>query len=261
MFLGVPLLAREHEQRTILLVWSQDVSPARWLWTKLALLGGVVAALTAAVSAAADHLAHVGSTVGDSSMFEGMSFLVSGMVPLALGVAWFTVGVALGAATRRTLPAAAAALASFIALLALVQWRYPYFMKPLHSFTPIRDNGPFGKLAPPAAIGHNALVVEPGRFDIGSHANGIYDASGHAMSPSALNKICPIDSAETFLPCAARHHLQTMSQYQPGSRIPDFHVILISGYLSIGAFARRPPRDDHTIIIRIWWAGVPVPGC
>ena len=35
VFIGVPLLAREHEQRTLLLAWSQDVSPMRWLWTSL----------------------------------------------------------------------------------------------------------------------------------------------------------------------------------------------------------------------------------
>ena len=33
MFLGVPLLAREHEQRTLVLAWSQDITPQRWLWT------------------------------------------------------------------------------------------------------------------------------------------------------------------------------------------------------------------------------------
>ncbi len=238
LFLGIPLLAREHEQRTIVLAWSQDVSPARWLWTKLALLGAVVAALTAVVSAEADHLAHVRSTVDDSSMFNGLAFLVSGMVPLALGVSWFAVGVALGAATRRTLPAAAAALAAFIALFAVVQWRYPYFMKPLHHFSTIQV-GPLVKAGMgPTRISHNALIVDPGgRFDIGSHANGIYDASGHPMSATALSKICPIDSAPDFLPCAAQHHLQTMSTYQPGSRIPDFHLILIGGYLGIGALA------------------------
>jgi len=39
VFLGAPLLAREHEQRTLLLAWSQDITPQRWLWTKFALLG------------------------------------------------------------------------------------------------------------------------------------------------------------------------------------------------------------------------------
>jgi hypothetical protein len=58
VFIGVPLLAREHEQRTLLLAWSQDVSPVRWLWTKLALLGPFVAILTGGLSAVSDHLAH-----------------------------------------------------------------------------------------------------------------------------------------------------------------------------------------------------------
>jgi hypothetical protein len=51
MFIGVPILAHEHEQGTLLLAWSQDVSPVRWLWTKLALLGLVVAMLTAVLAA------------------------------------------------------------------------------------------------------------------------------------------------------------------------------------------------------------------
>ena len=53
VFLGIPLLAREHEQRTLLLAWSQDITPQRWLWTKLALLGALTAAVGAPVSAAA----------------------------------------------------------------------------------------------------------------------------------------------------------------------------------------------------------------
>src|SRR5258705_1744701 len=103
MFIGVPLLAREHEQRTLLLAWSQDVSPVRWLWTKLALLGGFVAALTAVVCAESDHLAHVLSTVGGAGMFTDTLVLESGMVPLAVGVCWFALCAALRAPLRRTL--------------------------------------------------------------------------------------------------------------------------------------------------------------
>ena len=81
MFLGVPLLAREHEQRTLLLAWSQDITPQRWLWTKLAVLGAVTAAAGAAVSAAAGHLADVASTATGQSLFSGNAFLVTGMLP------------------------------------------------------------------------------------------------------------------------------------------------------------------------------------
>ena len=34
-----------------------------------------------------------------------------------------------------------------------------------------------------------------------------------------------------------RNHLQTHTLYQPGSRIPDFHLILASGYLGLAAIA------------------------
>ena len=65
VFLGVPLLAREHEQRTLLLAWSQDITPQRWLWTKLALLAGLTAALCTATAAACDHLTHVQHIAAD----------------------------------------------------------------------------------------------------------------------------------------------------------------------------------------------------
>jgi hypothetical protein len=39
-------------------------------------------------------------------------------------------------------------------------------------------------------------------------------------------------------PCPApQRHLTTLLRYQPGSRIPDFHLILIGGYLGLGAVA------------------------
>ena len=39
-------------------------------------------------------------------------------------------------------------------------------------------------------------------------------------------------------PCLApQRHLMTLLRYQPGSRIPDFHLILIGGYLGLGAIA------------------------
>jgi hypothetical protein len=105
VFIGVPLLAREHEQRTLLLAWSQDVSPVRWLWSKLALLGLYVAVLSAALSLASANLAHVYATVAHTSLFVDLNFLNTGLLPLVNGVCWFAVGVALGAVIKHTLPA------------------------------------------------------------------------------------------------------------------------------------------------------------
>ena len=127
VFLGAPLLAREHEQRTLLLAWSQDITPQRWLWTKFAAArrpdrsggsGGV-----RRCRAPGPHGEHrdreelVLPVLGDG-------FLVTGILPLALQtVAWLAVGVALGAAYRRTLPAIFTALTGYSAVLFLVVWR------------------------------------------------------------------------------------------------------------------------------------------
>lgn len=229
MFLGVPLLAREHEQRTLLLAWSQDVSPVRWLWTKLALLGMVVAALTAAISAVSDHLAHAMADVVSDSMFVNSLFLDSGMLPLALSVCWFAVGVALGAAARRILPAAIAVVVGFVALQLVVQWRYPTLMTPLSRFRPLGGQDP--------VLDVNALQIKGGLAIGPDRVSNLFDSSGHALNSAELHRICPDLGPDALFPCLVRNHLETFVEYQPGSRIPAFHLILASGYLGIGALA------------------------
>jgi hypothetical protein len=232
MFLGVPLLAREHEQRTLLLAWSQDVSPTRWLWTKTVLLGAVVAALTAALSAVSDHALHVMATVNGSGLFDTFIPFDSGPLPLALGVSWLAVGAALGAATRRLLPAAITVLVGYVSLYLLVEWRYPTLMTPVSRFFPVA-----GPASQAAGMGSNALVVKGGTAIGPDQVTNLYNASGHPLDYGGLLKLCP-DLAPTRLPaCMADQHLRTLMEYQPSSRIPDFQLILATGYLGIGALA------------------------
>jgi hypothetical protein len=231
VFVGAPLLAREHEQRTLLLAWSQDITPQRWLWTKFALLGVLTAAAAAAVSAAAGHLAHIVSIATGKSLFSlgsGAGFLVTGMLPLVQTMAWLAVGVALGAAYRRTLPAIFTALTGYIAVLFLVVWQYPTLMTPLTARVPISGNQDFT-----SRLGANILVIYQG-MDM------IYDASGHAMNPAAVQSLCPSANSD---PCRAQHHLMEALRYQPGSRIPDFHLILACGYFALGAIT----------VAAVWW--------
>jgi hypothetical protein len=232
VFLGVPLLAREHEQRTLLLAWSQDVSPARWLWTKLALLGLFVATLTAAISAVSDHLAHVQSTVSIGSLFEARSLFVTGLLPVATSVCWFAVGVALGAVIRRTLPAVFAVIAGFIGVTLGVEWRYPTLIKPL--FLNMHLDQP-----PTGVLQNNALIVN-GRIAIGSGLrSNLFDSSGHELDFATLHRLCPDIGADpgATVACFTQNHLQTHYLYQPGSRIPLFHLILAAGYLGLAAVA------------------------
>ncbi|MFG2045071.1 ABC transporter permease [Dactylosporangium sp. NPDC048998] len=232
VFIGVPVLAREHEQRTLLLAWSQDVSPVRWLWTKLALLGLFVATLTAVLSAATQHLAHVYSNIVGGGLFDESSFLVTGMLPLASGVCWFAVGVALGAVIRRTLPAIFAVIAGFIGLMLGVQWRYPTLMKPLSVYQRLGQPGP--RVADP-----NALIVA-GQIQISPDSvSNVFDSPGHEVTYADLHRMCPnlMEDPNSTPDCLARNHLLTYMIYQPSSRIPAFHLILDSAYLGLAAVA------------------------
>jgi hypothetical protein len=232
MFLGVPLLAREHEQRTLLLAWSQDVSPARWLWTKVALLGLYVAALTAVLSAATDHLMHV-YTHFQGSLFNDGIFLISGVLPLAGGICWFAIGVALGALIRRTLPAIFASIAGFIGLLLAVEWRYPTLRTPLSYYRDLAQPGL--SVADPNALVIKGII----NFGPGSVAN-LYDAPGHKITYADLQLVCPnisVAQPQNVDDCLARNHLLTFVTYQPSSRIPEFHLIVAAGYLGLAAIA------------------------
>jgi hypothetical protein len=232
MFLGVPLLAKEYEQRTLLLAWSQDVSPVRWLWTKLALIGPFVAALTAGLFAVSIHLAHVLHDVGGRSMFDRQLFLDSRMLPLAIGVSWFAVGVALGAAVRRVLPAAMAVITGFVALMLAVQWRFPTLMTPVSGFFPFGDS----ENRPGAA---NALIVNGGVQVSPGHVENLFDASRHAVTWAQRQHACPnlLSPPVNFDSCFVRNHFQRYVVYQPASRIPKFHLILASGYIGLGILA------------------------
>ncbi|MFG2168695.1 ABC transporter permease [Micromonospora chersina] len=238
VFIGVPVLAREHEQRTLLLAWSQDVSPTRWLWTRLGLLGLFVTAVTAAVAGVSDHLAHLESQVAPVTLFDYVPFLNTGMLPVAISICWFAIGVALGAAIRRTLPAVFGVIAGFIGLTYLVQWRYPTLMKPLTAHLQMDgpDRGP---------LRDNALVVKGGMVDYGSDGpSGAFDASGRQLSGVELQRLCPPDNdGGRMLSCLSDLHLQQHVQYQPGSRIPEFHLIVATGYLGLAAVA----------LAAVWW--------
>ncbi|MGN9765332.1 ABC transporter permease [Micromonospora sp. SD12] len=232
VFIGVPVLTREHEQRTLLLAWSQDVSPTRWLWTRLGLLGLFVAAVTAAVAGVSDHLERMRTLVAPGTLFDYVPFLNTGMLPVVISICWFAVGVALGAAIRRTLPAVFGVIAGFIGLTYFVQWRYPTLMKPLSAH--LQVGGPDGGL-----LRDNALVVKGGMIDYGSDGpSGAFDASGRQLSGVELQRLCPPDNdAGTMLSCYSNNHLLQHLQYQPGSRIPDFHLIVATGYLGLTAVA------------------------
>ncbi|MEV5506252.1 hypothetical protein [Streptomyces orinoci] len=129
-FTAGPLIAGELESGTYKLVWTQSVTPLRWVAAKLAL------PLTASLAGAA-LLAVVYTwtwSVVPSALLPGRrwyeSFDMIGVVPVAGAVLGTGVGALAGVLVRRTVPAMAVALAGYLAVRGVVAQVRPYLIGP-----------------------------------------------------------------------------------------------------------------------------------
>jgi hypothetical protein len=118
LFWGAPTLAREFEKGTHRLAWTQSMSLRRWLAVKLGVLTTLVvlAGLAFGAMISAWLATFEGSSRAEKFGNVGM-FVVTGVVPAAWWLFAFVVGVAAGAAFRRTMPAIAVTLGLVIAAI------------------------------------------------------------------------------------------------------------------------------------------------
>jgi hypothetical protein len=118
VLVGAPLVAREVEQRTQLVAWTQSIPRGRWYATKAVVLatGLGVAGLLAGF---ANDRAQSPLNRGGLTSSRWIWFFSIDLAPAAETVLAFALATAIGAYLRRTLPAIGAALASFIALFLL----------------------------------------------------------------------------------------------------------------------------------------------
>jgi hypothetical protein len=108
-FWGAPLLGREYERGTHRLAWTQQVSVARWLGVKLAMLGALAAAGGLLLSAMVGLWRRA---LLREDLFGNIGvFNMVGVVPAAWWLYAFLLGTAAGALLRRTLPAMALVVA------------------------------------------------------------------------------------------------------------------------------------------------------
>jgi len=115
---GAPLVAREVEQRTHLVIWTQSVTRQRWYH-------GTVVTVAAGLGLAG-LLAGAGTTYylqgplsdGGVTSSRWPWFFSTALAPAGASVLAFALAVAAGAWLRRTLPAVAVALVGFLALYA-----------------------------------------------------------------------------------------------------------------------------------------------
>ena len=113
LFFGAPLVARELEQGTHRLVWTQGVTRRRWFVVK----AGLVLAATTAFMGAYSALLYWWYTPlsrAGASRFAYLEFDVQGIAPIGYAIFAVALGIAAGTLWRKVLPAMGVTLAGFL---------------------------------------------------------------------------------------------------------------------------------------------------
>ncbi|GAA3703497.1 transporter [Nonomuraea antimicrobica] len=204
LFWGAPMITRELETGTHLLVWNQTITRTRWLAVKLVMIGlaatsaGGLAALAATWwSGPLDRSAPAGWTLMDPVVFGAR-----GVVPMAYAAFAFVLGVTVGLLVRRTLPAMAVTLVLFAA----VQVTVPLLVRP-HLMPPVSGTfelGPanvtsFGVPAggSPTVSLEPAVPGHPGSWVLSTR---LVDGAGRPVPTNTAGAAVPVSPASG--PCA-----------------------------------------------------------
>jgi hypothetical protein len=215
MFFGAPLVAREVEQGTHRLVWTQGVSRLRWLLVKLSLVAAGATVLAVAYAVLTSWWL---TPLANADQFNGRFgfpyFDLYGITPVGYTLFALALGVCAGTLTRRTLPAMALTLGAFLAtrIVVTVAAR-PRFQSPLRRQFPIITD-----LAPNRSVGDWVL------------SDGIYDPGGRLVADNTVG-ICPVAEAEG---CGSADRFNVWT-YQPGSRLWLFQYVEAGVYLALAA--------------------------
>jgi len=221
VFWGAPLLAREHEQRTHLLSWGQDVSPVRWSVSKAALLAAGAVVVATGLGLAGTAMLSRMSRPGNGP-FSTWGFELWPPMQIVYALFGLALGVAVSAVARRTVPAMGITLVGFTAVRVFVAvWMRPTYLPPVRTTYPLAEQGfPI----PPDAL----------RLDFGD-----VDAAGRTISQSQILQCAMRGNHADFTDLAACEKklgaTQSFVDYQPIDRLLTFHLIEMGIFLLLSA--------------------------
>jgi len=245
LFIGSPLIAKEYEEGTNKLVWTQSVSRRRWLTTKLAwallfalLYGALLAAL-------ATWWSRTINTIDQNRFVQG-HFETQGLMPAAYSVFFTSVGFLTGAWFRKTVLAFAITFGVFVLCMAsFANWIRPHYMTPVTVSSPMgpsfetqvpneawtisRDildkNGkPIGDIFPSAPPECQQIIQQ-------SEVRGNGHGGIRVKAVPSPNGGDPIDD------CLNKAGFHQIAKYQPAYRYWDFQRIEAGIYMGLTAIA------------------------
>lgn len=192
LFFGAPLIARELENGTFRLAWTQSVTRQRWLVVKLGLVGLAAVAVAGLVTWMAEWWASP-LDAANQNRFGLANFGLHGVAPLGYAAFAFALGVTAGVILRRTVAAMAVTLVGFVgARLAVAFWVRPNLASPAHeslSLTAgaaqpgfsVQQAGGMVSLTPPTVAIPNGWV----------YSTAVVNKVGEAPSNQYLLHACP----------------------------------------------------------------------
>jgi hypothetical protein len=229
LFWGAPLLAKEFEDGTHNLAWTQGVSRWRWIranigWSLLA--GAVWGAALAALVSWWRYPENALATRFDA-------FDVQGIVPVAYALFAVALGIAVGSVIRRVLPSLAVTLAIFVAIrVAIGVYLRPHYMAPVTKVFPLgNDAGPSG-----------SWVLSQGLVSPTGQSMGAgFDFS---QIPAACQAAPPPGSKGILGQCLAAHGFRQTVTYQPAGRFWAFQGVEAAIFVVLAA---------ALVGFAIWW--------
>jgi hypothetical protein len=235
LFWGAPLVAREIEQGTQRLVWTQSVTRSRWFWSKLALIATAAVAGAAAFAELVTWWSALFVKAGGERIRPGI-FDVRGIVPIAYVLFALALGVLMGSVIRRTLPAMAATLGAFVGVRALVTLlARPHYL-PAKTMSESFFGGPGG-------TGNNDWILH----QVTVNGAGTVISSRGGLDVEYLLHHCPglvlpqpgapflKGGAGGVAACVHKFGIHLVTTYQPGSRFWAFQGIESALYVALAA--------------------------
>jgi hypothetical protein len=190
VFVGAPLIAREIEEGTWRLAWSQSVPKGRWLRGQL--LGSATIVVAGAAVLTAILMWWLGPLDAINGRFVNDGFDTYGLVPGAWSLLAFAVGVLAGVLIRRVVPAMAATLGAYLAVRLPVEYlARPRYLPPLTLWgAPPNSSLPSGdwELTQDTVVPHTHQVLSASQFDQLQHtARGAGGGSVHSYAAELSN--------------------------------------------------------------------------
>lgn len=243
IFVGGHAIAREFEQGTYRMIWTQGTPWARWILNRIGLLCCIIlCAFGLWFGLLACWAGPNLRALQDNGNFTFANiFDIWGIVPIAYALFALMLGICAGTITRKTVPAMAITLVVFVAVrILIVNFARPYYLPPVVLTTSlVITNTPpdSSQLVPPyswvikyTVIDRQGQTVSQDALDI---CNELLGSKGGTDAEQAQYNRCIIE-----------HGFQNRSVYQPAERYWLFQAIESGIYLLLSALL---------LALTLWW--------